>query len=110
MEVCKDVLNILNSGFLNKALNSTYIALIPKTKNPSYVNEFRPISLCNAHCKTVSKVLANRLKDVQPTVISPKQLAFIPYETLYTMHTCMWSKVGSLAIKLNMSNAYDIVE
>jgi hypothetical protein len=57
LEVCKDVLNIYNSGFMNKALNSTYIALISKTKNPSYVNEFRPISLCNVHCKMFQKSL-----------------------------------------------------
>jgi hypothetical protein len=50
-EVCSTVLNFLNSGFMNNELNFTYIALIPKTKNPSSVTEFRPISLCNVFTK-----------------------------------------------------------
>jgi hypothetical protein len=31
MEVCKVILFSLNSGIINKELNSTYIALIPKS-------------------------------------------------------------------------------
>lgn len=70
-EVCSTILNFLNSGFMNNELNFIYIALIPKTKNPSSVTEFRPISLCNVLYKIVSKVLANRLKVVLPAIISP---------------------------------------
>lgn len=58
-EVSKAVLDLLNSGSMNKDLNSTYIVLIPKVKNPTCVTEFRPISLCNVLYKIISKVLAN---------------------------------------------------
>jgi hypothetical protein len=102
-------------------LNLTYIALIPKIKNPECEADFRPISLCNILYKLISKVLANRLKKILPLVISPSQSAFIlgrlitdnifaAYETLHTMHTWMRGKKGFMEITLNMSKAYDRVE
>ena len=46
-DVISIVLNALNSSKVHESLNSTFIALIPKVKNPKRVAEFRPISLCN---------------------------------------------------------------
>jgi hypothetical protein len=120
-EVCEAVLAFLNFGHMNGSINATNIVLIPKVNAPSSVTEFRPISLCNVIYKIISKVLANRLKVVLPTVISQNQSAFLPgrlitdniiaaYETLHTMQTRLWSKVGFMGIKLDMSKAYDRVE
>jgi hypothetical protein len=120
-EVCKTVLLSLNSGVINKELNSNYIVLIPNIKIPINVTDFRPISLCNVLYKIISKVLANRLKKVLPSIISPYQSAFIPgrlitdnilaaYETLHTMHSKMYGKSGFMAVKVDMSKAYDRVE
>jgi len=111
--VCSAILHFFNSGVLDRGINSTYIALIPKTQLPSCVTEFRPISLCN--------VLANRLKVVLPDIISCTQNAFIlgrlitdnilaAYETMHSMQTLMWSKVGFMSFKLDMSKAYDRVK
>lgn len=118
-EVSSVVLDALNFGFINKEINSTYIALIPKVQNPIHVTEFRPISLYNVMYKLISKTLANRLKIILPQIISQNQSAFIPgrlitnnilvaYETLHTMHARMWGKEGYMAI--DMSKAYDRVE
>jgi len=120
-EVCAAILIFLNSGNMDARINYTHIALIPKVASPSSVTEFRPISLCNVIYKLLSKVLANRLKTVLPEVISCYQSAFLQgrlitdnfiaaYETLHSMQSRMWSKMGFMGIKLDMSKAYDRVE
>jgi hypothetical protein len=49
------VLDFLNRGNFDLAINSTYISLIPKVAPVSSVNDFRPISLCNVFYKLISK-------------------------------------------------------
>ncbi|XP_042972810.1 uncharacterized protein LOC122304618 [Carya illinoinensis] len=115
------VLEILNGNGDTAAINDTFIILIPKIKNPQTVLDFRPISLYNVIYKVVSKVLSNRLKLILPTIIAPTQSAFIPgrmimdnvivaFETLHSMSTKGKGKQGYMAIKLDMSKAYDRVE
>nr|XP_023894138.1 uncharacterized protein LOC112006071 [Quercus suber] len=120
-DVIQTVLLYLNSDSLPNPLNHTFITLIPKTKNPERVSEFRPISLCHVLYKIFSKVLANRLKRVLPHIISEHQSAFIKgrlitdnilvaYETLHYMKNHNSGKSGFMALKLDMSKAYDRVK
>lgn len=120
-EVCNAILQFLNFLHMDESINATHIALIPKKANPCCVYDFRPISLFNVLYKLISKVLANQLKMVLPHIISSNQSAFLPgrlitdniiaaYETLHTMHTRMWSRMGFMGIKLDISKAYDRVE
>jgi hypothetical protein len=120
-DVVTAVLSSINSGNLLPSINHTYVTLIPKVKNPAQVTEYRPISLCNVIYKLISKILANRLKEVLPTVIAETQSAFVPgrlmtdnvliaFETLHHMHNQRTGKHGSMALKLDMSKAYDRVE
>ena len=70
-DVINAVLDFLNNGVMSPDVNVTQIVLIPKIKSPEKMSDFRPISLCNVIYKTISKVLANRLKQILPQLISP---------------------------------------
>lgn len=120
-EACKAVLNFLDNEVFDNGVNNTYIALIPKVKNPSCIIEYRPISLCNVLYKHIGKVLANHMKKVLPLIISQTQSAFIPgrlitdnvlvaFEALHTMDVWMKGREGFMAMKLDMSKAYKRVE
>ena len=69
----------------------------------------------------ISKVLANRLKLILPNVISNSQSAFVPnrlitdnttvaFKVLHKMRNKRTGKKGQMAIKLDISKAYDRVE
>lgn len=106
---------------LCRGINETYMCLILKVKHPQKITEFRPISLCNMFYKIISKVLASRLKRTLSKVINESQSAFVPGRlitnndlvTFQTMHCINQRKNGKeriMAIKLDMSKAYDRVE
>lgn len=63
---------------LPKGINSSFISLIPKFKFPREVKDFCPISLINCSLKILLKVLTNRLRLVQDSIISQSQSAFVP--------------------------------
>ena len=120
-EVCFVVLDCLNNCKIPDVINHTNITLIPKVKSPENIIEFRPISLGNVVYKLVSKVLANRLKMVLPAIVSENQTAFqagrvitdnvlMAFETLHYMKNHQSGKSGFMALKLDMSKAYDRVE
>nr|XP_027118368.1 uncharacterized protein LOC113735569 [Coffea arabica] len=120
-DVTRWVLTVLNEGTLPTSLNHTYVVLIPKCHSPSSITQFRPISLCNVVYKLASKVLANRLRNCLPKVISPCQSAFIPgrcitdniliaYEVNHSLKLKSYGQEGLMSIKLDMSKAFDKVE
>ena len=120
-----DLLTLVNSfledGFFDKRLNTTNICLIPKTERPTRMTELRPISLCNVGYKVISKIICQRLKTVLPNLISETQSAFvegrlisdnilIAQEMFHGLRTNSSCKGKFMAIKTDMSKAYDRVE
>ena len=81
-EVVKsDLMSVMSdfhtSGVVNRGVNETYIALIPKKYGSCKISDFRPISLVTSLYKIISKVLASRLKGVLDATISKNQGAFV---------------------------------
>ena len=61
-----------------ESLNRVYLVLLPKTTGANQIDDFRPISVSNSIYLIIAKVLANRLRGLLETLISPLQSAFIP--------------------------------
>ena len=115
------MLDFLNNGTAPLNFHETHIVLIPKVKSPTKVSEYRPISLSNVVYKLASKVLANRLKTFLPSLITENQSAFlsqrlitdnvlVAFEIMNSISQRRSGKTGSMALKLDMSKAFDRVE
>ena len=83
--------------------------------------EFRPISLCNNTYKLISKVQANRLRPILPSIITENQSAFIPdhlisdnvlvaFEFMHYLNHKVEAMDNYMSIKLDMSKTFDRVE
>lgn len=71
------VQHFFNTNKMTKGFNSTNLAIIPKIDHPTHVTHFRPIACANVFYKCITKIMANRLKAVIDTLVSPNQAAFI---------------------------------
>lgn len=67
--VIKTILDFLNHDITPPKFHETHIVLIPKTKNPERVTDYRSISLCNVVYKLASKTVENRLKLIMQEII-----------------------------------------
>lgn len=114
-------LNFLNEGVFDDQINYIYIVLILKVKKPVKPSDYRPINLSNVIYKIVSKVLANRLKEILPKNISKSQSTYIPgrlitdniivaYKALHSMKSRHRGKEWEIELKLDISKAYDRIE
>lgn len=77
-----DLLRVCNSLIQGQCstlypLNDSFIALIPKKTEAITPGDFRPISLINSVQKLFSKIMAERIKPMMNSLISPNQTGFL---------------------------------
>ncbi|GLJ39562.1 hypothetical protein SUGI_0808320 [Cryptomeria japonica] len=111
MEECRSRRSIL------KSCNSTFIALIPKVRDPSRFDQYTPIALCNTIYKVVAKAMATTLKKCLENVISNELSGFLKNRQILdgvliaqeVIHSIQNKKKDGMVIKLDMNKAYDRV-
>jgi hypothetical protein len=104
-------------GEVVRALNSTFLALIPKVNKPSSFGDYRPISLCNLCYKLIAKIIANRIKPILSRTLSGEKLGFLKGRqildaigtTQECLHNIKMKKLKALVLKLDLKKAYDCI-
>lgn len=120
-DIVQEIQLFFTSGFLPRNLNHTHVRLVPKGTGAKTVSDYRLIALCNVYYKIISKLLVGRLNSVLPNLISENHSAFvkgraisenvpISHEILHFLKTSEASKNCSMAVKTDMSEAYDRLE
>ncbi|WVZ64229.1 hypothetical protein U9M48_013787 [Paspalum notatum var. saurae] len=115
----KDLLALFTDFFeeclLLRSLNFGVITLLPKMKEATKIQQYRPIYVLNVSYKIFTKVAANRLMTVASKVVRPSQTAFMPGRNIMEGQTlrmkgfcqqwCLWTEKfvtgGSVGIKVN---------
>ena len=99
-------------------INRDFITLLPKTPGAEQVGDFRPISLSNSIYLIIAKVLANQLRGLLGTLISPLQSAFVPgrqmsYSVVIAEEIfASWRRSGTTGFvwKVDFAKAYDSLD
>ena len=103
--------------FKFRLLNTAFITLLPKKVDAVEVKDFRPISLIHSFAKLVTKILANRLAPMLPSLISANQSAFVRGRKIHDnfmlvqqmVKTLHKKKEAHILLKLDISKAFDSV-
>ena len=81
------VLNSINEGYIKGELSQLQkqgvISLLYKKGNPENLENWRPISLLNTDYKIITRVLATRLQNILPKIISMDQQGYLKNRNRY---------------------------
>jgi hypothetical protein len=117
----KDVMDVIhefemgNFGF--ERLNKSYLFLLPKKSGVENFSDYRPIALSNSIYLIISKILANRIRDVLQDLIMHVQSTFLPRRSLQESFIMVqemvmgWHRRKSKAFlwKVDFTKAYDSI-
>jgi hypothetical protein len=102
--VCEDFYSLCDAfhseNICLQSINGSHITLIPKKDDALKVSDYGPISLLNTYVKLITKLLANWLQLVLPSLIHKNQYGFIKNRTIQDclawaleyLHICHQSK------------------
>jgi len=119
--VKQDILDVVEESRRSKSilkfLNTSFISLIPKQDSTLTPDKFRPISLCNVVYKIISKILANRLKPLLPSLISMEQSGYVEGRKILdniiqaheVVHSLTSKKQAGMIMQLDIAKVYDKV-
>jgi hypothetical protein len=118
-DVFNAILEFFTTNWILPGFNSNIIALLPKTSNATSIDQYRPIAMANFKFKVISKIVADRLANVMPSIISEEQMGFIhdrhikdclciASEAANLLHNKSFG--GNLALKIDISKAFDTLE
>lgn len=100
-----------------KALNTSFISLIPKQDSSQFADKFRPITLCNVVYKIISKVVANKIRTLLPHLVSKEHAGYVEGRKILNniiqahevVHMLTSKKQAGMIMQLDIAKAYDKV-
>ncbi|XP_019435162.1 PREDICTED: uncharacterized protein LOC109341675 [Lupinus angustifolius] len=119
LDVCQSVKQIFTQGWILPNLNSNNLVLIPKFPSTDKIEDFRPIALANFQFKIITKVLAERLANIAPRMISKHQRGFIKDRHIHDCICIAYEAIdlldhktlgGNLGINLDVKKAFDTID
>lgn len=104
-----------------KNANHIIISFIPKVNFVKSMKDHGPIGLCNVFYKIIAKLLTLRLHHFVDSIVGAEQNAFIKarlisdnvlicYELMHNLKLRKYGKFAGMAVKLDISKAYECVE
>jgi len=111
------ILKFFETGHLPRAMNMTWVTLIPKKEGALDILDYRPISMVGSVYKVIAKILSRRLREVVPELIGEAQTAFVNGRqildgALIANETVQWlkkKKNEGVLLKLDFQKAYDTI-
>ncbi|KAL4348556.1 hypothetical protein GQ457_17G007420 [Hibiscus cannabinus] len=102
----------------DKSLNHSFIALIPKLKSPTRMEDYRPISLVSSLYKIIARVLSRRLAGCLAEVVGENQFAFTAGKQITDCNLIANEVIddikknnrAAIVFKADFSKAYDTVD
>lgn len=118
--ITRFVQEVFKTGDMLAAMNQVTIWLLPKQKHLETISQFRPICLSNVVVKIVSKIIANRLKNIIRLLTGAWQSNFVPgrqvvdnvvitQEFIHSLRRRKGAK-GSMVVKIDLKKAYDRID